>query len=267
MTGPSSVDPVGEVDPPGNAPQPDALSRRRLLVGAAGVAGATWAAPAILSVDAVAAATCLPFAIDFGPAATKINGLGNGRPPIVISGDGVDVVVSYYSTQLNGDARARYSAVDELGGEVGDFIRLELSNNNPGTFGDYVELQFAFVDQTSGNPLPVADLSFSLLDVDQSPVGGTSEWRDLVEVQALDGATPRTPSITPASANVVTTLVPPPPAVAPASFAGPVAVSSPDGNAAFQYSAPVDTLTVRFIADGGSQAQQIGIWQLAGCVV
>lgn len=245
------------------------LSRRSLLVGAAGVGAAAWVAPSILTVDAAAAATCLKFVYPFGQFGDDIGLLSNDSPTLLLA-DPIDLLLTYSSTQPDGPARVRY-APGTSGTKSTDFIQFELSNNDyHGILGEFVELRFQFLVQGTSDPLLVRNLSFSLLDVDQSPGGGAGggQWRDLVEVQAYAGSSFVPASVTPSSpADVVHQLLSSPPRdqVKPTPQALEVPDNSTAGNVDFSYTSPVDTLYVRFIVDDGPEAQQIGLWRLSGC--
>lgn len=247
------------------APATGLVSRRGLLAGAAGLGATAWVAPAILSVDAVAAATCQPIVINFAKYSTGFEGLSNAAPTLWIGEPAFDATVTYDSDQDDGVAAIGYAG--SSGGKTTDFIQLELSNDEPGVRLQYVQLRFQFFVPFTSTPLPVQNLSFTLLDVDQDPAITGSSWKDLVEVTATGGGVDRTPVITPASTDVVAAPAPPPATVEPLLTAGQIADNSPDGNAVFVYSDPVDTVVVRFIVGEGPVAQQIGIWRFVGCVV
>ncbi len=188
-----------------------------------------------------------------------------------LAGSGMRVFFTYASDQADGVAKAEY-APGPSGGKSDNFIQLELSNDDSGALGQYVELTFEFVVQFTTTPFPVSNLTFTLLDIDQSPATFGTSWRDLVQVKATRSssfvrATSVLPGTFPPDVAYVPQVVPPLEEVGPQLLAGPADPSSAQGNAMFTYANAIDTLVVRFLVDGGPQAQQIGIWQLAGCAV
>lgn len=244
-------------------------SRRAVLGGAAAGVAATWVAPALLTVDAAAAATCEPFAVAWGDFESSINALSASPFPVGV-GAHWQLDVSYSNAGMTGGGvdQVGYALTTPLGGETANFIEMQLHPNNPpdsdGAAGEYTELTFVFTDTIDSLLAPVQGLSFTLLDIDLS----TGDWEDDVQLYASLGGVPVL--LGPTDFTIVDNTVVAH-GVGPTydefiAIDGPVANGGTAGNVAIAYSSNVDTLTIRYTANSGIQAQQIGITGLTGCI-
>jgi hypothetical protein len=249
------------------------ISRRRALgLGAAGIASGivAWSAPAVVSLDAVAAQTCVPFTVSWDASAlAPLNSPLGAAPcftPFTVDLPAGNAFLRIFvdTTGLgSGSYAAGYNLSGVPLGNDFNYLGVELTQSAPGA-GEFVEvvLQFTTGICGTGSPAPIQGLAFGLLDID---LDGPN-WTDDVRVFATLAGNP-------------VTLAPPDitflgPAVQWNSFptfdqflaiAGPVASNSTNGNVTFQYSGLVDTVRIRYRGAGGNQLQQIGITDLSGC--
>lgn len=242
-----------------------AIDRRRLLKGAAVGAAAAWTAPAILSVDAAAAATvqCIPEVVSWTPFAVDIDDLENDPAQVPYGASGT-LTLTFDGTTAPAPASslAGYADVDPLGNES-DNITLGMTAT---TAGDQVTLILDF-------DVPVLYLDLTLLDVDL----GSGNWQDSIEVAAFDGVTPV--AITAGMYTFNPTFVSATPSAPTVTFTG---ISDPSGtgsgvpntstnaNVALSLVGPITQVVLTYIAGtltpATPQPQQIGIGPLTVCL-
>lgn len=153
---------------PGASPFGDLTRRdalRKAAVGA-GVAGAAWAAPQILSLDAAAAQSCVPGTLDWDSFST-----GATFTSTVINGITVTLSISALAgttlAPLNGTIRAAPN-----GGINQKGLYLGMDSSGPGV-GEDVTFTFS---------VPVSNISFTLTDLDNLIGGANTGWADRVQV-------------------------------------------------------------------------------------
>jgi hypothetical protein len=177
------------------------ISRRRLLQKAAigtGVAGAVWAAPSLLSLDAAHACGSIPcltttsfvWVVRYGVnvSGTPAGAANRSLPGAAIGGVTVTPTVADPTLQLalpGGDWRTRSSgeanwhlvASQQIGGTVGvsSFLKSRMGQGTAANAG-------ASYTNTLSFSTAVRNLTFSVLDIDLLITGGAGDYRDVVVV-------------------------------------------------------------------------------------
>jgi len=238
------------------------LSRRAMLGRIGAGAAVAWTAPTILSATAASAATCQPASMDFTANAVSLATIKNGGTTSVPFGPSGSIDVTFDTTGLtSGTGEFDVDQPIPLGAAFADFGSLNMTGQS---VGDFVELSFLF-------STPVSNLTVTLLDVDlgESLVGPINFWTDRAQVTALNGASPVAIS---ASTRNVTFVSNPSAGVFqgifdPSGTGAGVPNTDPDANVKIDYVAPLDLLTIRYIAQGpGVEDQQIGVAFLDFCI-
>lgn len=167
---------------------PDALTRRGLLrVGAigAGVAGAAWVAPSVLTMDAAAAGSpCSTFStFNWAPYTSGQAGTGGLGNQV----DGVQISIA--AANPGGQAFAP-NAVVQTGtfGAQPKWWQMRQNALGGGPDGSPAQLTatFSFTRVSNGLAVPLSQFSFQILDIDRRDSAG-SGWRDEVWVTDTAG--------------------------------------------------------------------------------
>jgi len=204
---------AGPPDAPSDAPADGSSDRRAFLRRAgigAGVAGAVWAAPSILTLDsAYAVGSCPSGSTTFAWSTATNNTLANTAAKVgTTTTAGIDIrIISTAQTGVAGSGlifnnwRTRSGTgsqvtcgtqVDYPMGNIGSFYSLEMAADTTnctagtGTINRNVEVVFGFFDAGTTTPHAVRNLAFSLLDVD---VGSASTYTDQVQIFLNGSAT------------------------------------------------------------------------------
>jgi hypothetical protein len=249
-----------EVEPEGSSAP--GVDRRTMLLGAAAGAAAVWVAPAILSVDAASAATCVSQTLAWSTQEVNVDNLDTSSFTVNYGTGGV-LTVDYDDTTAPAPPTATpgYATVTPLGGETADFITLEMDAS---ATGQLVTLTFDF-------STAVRFLTFTLLDVDL----GTGNWQDEVTLSASLLGSPVTLApgdITFNSTFVSSTVVGTDNRFTgildPSGVGTGVPNNTTDANVSVTYPTLVDSVTITYRAVGGGpdpQPQQVGVGSLTFC--
>ena len=206
-----------------------------------------WVAPAVLSLDRVAAATgscgAAPLQVDWSDYATN-----STAPSSVTAADGTVVTLSTSDPINVAGPRHFTTRTEPYGGEQG-FLASEMVGGNN---GEYVEITLAFSK-------PV-QLCFTLLDVDRR----VNRWEDTVILNGTLGGVP----VTLTSTDIVTG--PANTVVANNTIRGILNSNTPgpsaDANATITYPSEIDNLIVRHTdITSWTSGQIIGIYDLLWC--
>lgn len=156
---------------------PTGIDRRTLLrTGAAGAALA-WVTPAILTVDAASAATCMVETVLWSDFSIDVDNLDTSSFSVpYAASDTLTIAYDETTPPAPPTADAGYATVSPLGGVISSFITLEMDAS---TGGQQVSITFTFTT-------PVRDLNFTLLDVDL----GSGNWQDRVVLTATESGSP-----------------------------------------------------------------------------
>lgn len=190
-------------------------TRRRFIAGGAAAAGAAWATPSILTIDAASAASCsgVPGTVDMStspPTVTAPSTPANNLAQYQGSGwtlgtfGGVTVAfrlsgsTQYAQFGAAGTNRTTLFRSGTTGGVTG-YWRLDRDKTASGTafipdgIADGTILEIVFSQ-------PVCNFTTTLLDVDQNLAAcGSSQWTDQVRIQPFLGADPVSGNYTPAA--------------------------------------------------------------------
>lgn len=215
---------------------------------AGGVAGATWAVPTIVSQTAAAAATCATRTLNWGTAF--------GVPPApsapVPSGSAVVLGPTTVTFSFTDPTSAvATSGVDSVFTRGGPTYHMQLNSTGAGP----VDILLSF-------STPVTSLSFSVLDVDQDTTPPPGGWQDRITVQGLSGVTPQTASTASGGPDTTDTSVPP-----TYVFTGNANAPNPgtNGDVAFAWAVPVDSVTISYQRTGAVLSQGIGLSNITFC--
>lgn len=221
---------------------PEAISRRTMIRSGAAASAVIWAAPSIISLDSVAAATgsCLvaPRQVDFSRFA------GGALPANFLSDDG-SVSINFSVVDPWGVSQVGYTGVawNSVLNGLDNPVITAMQNARSGR---YVDLIFQF-------STPVCP-SFSLVDVDRS----TFNWEDTVRVIGSNGGGTINPSaMTVGGAQVQTN---------PNTVRGTSSTSSATGNVGIEFDQPITRLEIRHQDNSNWTAfQWIGIHDFHWC--
>jgi hypothetical protein len=253
-------------------------SRRTLIAGAATGAAAVWAAPAILSLDVASAQSTPPCTTDL--LAWQPGNLDTTNPVQRAVGSTAFVSISFDKTPVGTGTGSVISPggagqQSQLGG-VTNLLQLNLTIT---TVGQFEKVTILFTTEPGGTiPSAVRNLRFTLLGIDQS--GGANSSVDDVHLygrvggSVLGGVYTGGSYVPAAFTNVgadveiqngqsdsggTYDL-----ALAVSGPAAPVATSTA-GNVDVAYAGFIDFLEIRYVGNGGTDPQLIGISDLSVC--
>jgi hypothetical protein len=251
-------------------------SRRALLAGAATGAVAVWATPTILSLDAAAAASGNPCTTQ---SFTWQSGDLETNNPVSRPIGSSFVNANYESHVGLGTGSAvspgNTSQTSPLGG-VNNLMELDLHITGA---GQYESVIFTFTTEMFGTiPASVKNLTFTLLNIDVG--NGGADWVDDVRLYgkvngsiiggAYTGGTYVPAAFTNTGTDVSTTnnitdgSGTYDRALGTGGPASPLSTST-TGNVVVTFAGPIDYLEIRYIGNGGTQPQLIGISDLSAC--
>jgi len=254
--------------PPPLDPETTGTTRRTFLTRtAAGAAagGLLWVAPAVLSVDAAAAASCgIGGAIDWSTQTV------NTSPASVTSNGVLATITKTTNASAQADAFTVYDplappaaptpvpAAGNFGGQSAKYYRLSMKNapNN-------AELDVQFDFTKSAAAIKVNNLTFTLFDIDGF---SNLNWWDRIIIESVPvGAAftttkPGTTSVPTGSGT----------AASPLQGNGTVVDATNNGNATIAFTVPVSSVKIRYIeskATANNDNQYVGIGNLTwnGC--
>jgi hypothetical protein len=231
-------------------------SRRTFLTrSAAGAAagGVLWVAPAVLTVDAAAAASCVGNTglvwSNYATGAGSTSGTGTGTG-VFATGSGANLVNVTVST-TNPDSVASSGG----GGSLGNCFTV-IANQIGGNSGKawYMQMHATAVGQglttTFAFSKAVVGLSFSIYDIDRVNNGGTLIWTDKVVITGVKngGGAASATAAKPGTSTVALTGTPGTSPTYTGTGSANIDPSSPDGNGSVTFNNPVTSVTLTYTA-------------------
>jgi len=215
------------------------MDRRTLLAATAGATAALWVAPAVTSLDRVAAATgtcSTTDGLDWGD-------LGLGTPPASFPSTNGTTTIGYTMSDPNSVGTGNNGRVISSINGVSRPLEMRMVNAF-GTAGVTVTLTFS---------TPVRP-EFTVLDVDRN----NPDFEDSIEVTGSNGGSPvAAPTITPGSANMV---------AAPGVVRGTANSTSSTSEALIVFTAPITTLTINYFTIYSiDKVQKVGVGDMVWC--